>query len=170
MCGRSCIKFTLYFMAFVFLICGIASVAVGFVSGGDALIKAAGYKAQFQVGFLIIAVFFIITTFTTILAAKKSFCLWGLLNFIFTLVIGVTFLALGTGAVYIKQTEIDHADCSNIQFDLLKKTISAYDSYSMIQEKTLCSNDCPCAVQPGAIRDYLEGQDAVISDTGVTRF
>lgn len=94
-------------MAFVFLVCGIASMAVGFVSGGQELIAAAGYKAHFLVGFLIIGIFFLITGFTTCLAAKKSFCLWGLLNFIFTLVIGVTFIALGAGSIVIKETEIE---------------------------------------------------------------
>ena len=170
MCGHACVKYTLYFMAFVFFICGVASVAVGFVSGGDELIKAAGYRAKSQVGFLVIAVFFIITAFTTILAAKKSFCLWGLLNFIFTLVIGVTFISLGAAAVYVKQTELDDFQCNKEAHDILKGLIETFDAFKPIQPGNLCSNDCPCNPTDETQKKYISDNGGVVSADGKTRF
>ena len=102
MCGYGCIKGMLYFLSILFFGCAGFAVYAGIASNGDELIGAMGYETYMLVGSIILGIFFLITAFCTILAAKKSFCLWGLLNFVFTLVIGSVFLILGVVTVLIK--------------------------------------------------------------------
>ena len=149
MCGYGCVKGTLYFISFVFIICSGFSVYAGIASSNDELIKTMEYETYMLIASIVLGVFFLITAFCTILAAKKSFCLWGLLNFIFTLVIGSIFLALGGVTVYVKTTEAEKIknDCS-ASIPVLGDLIDTFDGLRIKtgNELALCSQQCPCGL------------------------
>ena len=166
--GYGCVQYTLYFIALLFFGCAVFSVYAGIASNNDELIASFGYETYMLVGSFILGLFFLITAFCTILAAKKSFCLWGLLNFIFTFVIGAVFLALGGATIYFKAAEADKIaeDCSP-NVPVLSELIKAYQGYRIKtgSELALCSPQCKCGVTNQDVIDRTQiAQENIVAD------